>query len=310
MTVDDQARLSAEEAFLTRQIAGLPVKAKLTRSSLESRLLAVKQKLAAMPAHKARRLELTFKGEPVEGSRAIEASFAGKAISSFSDAVAMVAAGFTALGLKPSGPVPGRIERRLHVVGPALGSFGFELELPIRSEDLFQGYLVDPEDQAVDVVLDLLEDALLGDEEALSDVLGQVELRAARKLGEFVKLTADRRAVFTLRSGARRIAPPDLEAARAGAIALRADDASQVDLAISVTLTGLRASKPDFECRREDSGQTLLGAIAPSVDLERLRKCLDQPVKLRFRQTTVSNARPRYLLIGFDDPDAGHSIAP
>lgn len=308
MTLDERTQLVAEEAFLARELARLPAAAKLTRSSLERRLDTVKQQLTAAPKREPRRLAMTFKGEPVEGSRAIEAGFAGKSLSLFSDAHAMFAAGMTFEGLAASGRVPGASQDRLRVVGPAVGSFGFELELPPREGGLFDGIVPTPEEAALDVTLDLLEGALAGDEEALSDLLGQVELRAARKLAEFVKLTADRRAMFAVQSGARRIIVPDLEAARRGAAALGAKDAVQEEVSLRVTLTGLRASKPDFEAQREDTGAILLGSVARGVDVERLRAALDTTITLRFRETRVPNARPRHLLLGFQE-DAPQTVA-
>jgi hypothetical protein len=304
MSTDEHTQLVAEHAFLTRQLARIPANAALTRASLERRLSAVRERLPSATPTKSRKVELTFKGDPVDGSRAIEAGFGGKAVSLFSDAVAMISAGFTEGGLAFTGPVPGGLDRRLRIVGHALGSFGFELELPLpptQTQDLFNEDSFDVDELAVDATLDMLDGALLGDDEALSDVLGAVDLRAARKLAEFVKLSVDRRARFTVRAGSRRVVVPDVEAARRAAVALGAASTTQDVVVLKARLTGLRVSKPDFECLLEYNEETILGPVARGVDTTKLQALLNQSAKFRFRQTTAPNRRPRFLLLGVDE---------
>jgi|GEM_PF-6853119 len=307
MSADENMGLAAEADFLKGQIAALPPEAKLTRLSLEARLRAVLgQQAAAASSAGPGRIQLTFAGEPVERSRSIEAQFGGKAVQLFAEAVALTAASFSAADLKPGGPVPGPRDRRLRIVGAALGSFGFDLELP-PPDPVLPGLppVRDNEVEAVDATMSLLEHALLGDEDALSDVLSLVDLRAARKLGEFVKLTVDRRALFTLRFGGRRLAVADQEAARRAAAALRIDDVKQQTVTLRATLTGLRAAKPDFECIRESDGAVFLGGIERSADLEQLRSLVNKTALFRFRETTVRESKPRYVLLGVDEHAAG-----
>jgi len=302
MSGNEQMALTAEADFLRDQIQALPAQAKLTRSSLEARLRTVSKELALAPAAApARRLQLTFSGEPVERSRSIEAQFGGKAVSLFTEAVALTAASFSGTELKSGGPVPGGRDRRLRVVGAALGSFGFELELPPPDPAALPGLFPDDEVDALEATMAMLEQALIGDEEALSEVLSVVDLRAARKLGEFVKLTVDRRALFTVRFEGRRLSVPDQEAARRAATALRVDDVQQKPVTLRATLTGLRASKPDFECVREGDEEVILGAIDRSADIGALRFLLGKTALFRFRQTTVRQTKPRYVLLGVED---------
>ena len=97
--------------------------------SLESRLESAKAALATLPYHLATKARLTFRGKPVFGSHGIAADFGGKAADAFSDAFAAVAAGLKE-GLRYMGPIPNRDKNQLLITGTAIGSFGFEFELP------------------------------------------------------------------------------------------------------------------------------------------------------------------------------------
>ena len=63
-------------------------------------------------------------------------------------------------------------------------------------------------------------------------------------------------------------------------------------------LTGLRASKPDFECVRESDGVVMLGAVDRAADLDILRSLVGETATFRFRETTVRQSTPRYVLLG------------
>ncbi len=304
MRRQERQHLESEVALLVDLLRQTPEDAVVDRVNLEDRLAEVREALASAgaPEPEATRFALTFSGEPVEGSHAIEAQFAGRAVALFSEAVSLTAASFSDQTLQSSGPIPGDKERRLRIVGPALGSFGFELELPPKQPGLFPDF-GDPEEDGLLITFKLLESALEGDAEGLSDNLSAIELRAARKLGEFVKLTADRHALFALRLPGRRLAAVDHEAARRAATMLRAEGAEQETVTFGATLTGLRPSKPDFECVRAEDGVTILGAVDRSANIDELKSQLDKPATLRFRRTSVPSRRPRFALLGVASED-------
>jgi len=129
MNNEDRQHLLAERTFLQRLLAKTPATARLTRMSDEARLRKVEAQLAALPADERTpaRARLTFDGVPVIRSHGIFADFGMKAVSSFTEAVASVAASLSA-PLAAMGPIPNRDQNQLLITSTAVGSFGFELE--------------------------------------------------------------------------------------------------------------------------------------------------------------------------------------
>ncbi len=304
MNKQNHLYLVGERTALRRMIEETPAEDVIDRGALVARLEEVEEELAAATIDEREpvRVSLTFSGEPVEGSRSIDAQFGGKAVSLFTEAVALTAASFsTGEQLQPGGPIPGARDRRLRIIGAAVGSFGFELELPPPETPLPAG-VPDPEAEALAATLTTLSRALAGDEEGLSESLSTIDLRATRKLGEFVTLSLNRRALFSVRFEGRRLVVPDHAATSRAAAALRPDDVKQQTVTFRATLTGLRPSKPDFECTREGGGEVLLGSIDRRADIPRIQALLGQSAPFRFRETRVRAAQARYVLLGVAEP--------
>ena len=79
---------------------------------------------------------VTFRGKPVNESHGITAEFSGKAINGLNEMVASVVASLNN-NLKFMGPIPNREQHQLMITGTAVGSFGFEFELPEPKYDIF-----------------------------------------------------------------------------------------------------------------------------------------------------------------------------
>lgn len=179
MNTDQRNFLLAERETVKRMLAKTPVTALLTRMSDEARLRNIEAELAALPAdgRSPARARLTFDGLPVIGSHGIFADFGMKAVNSFTDVVATVAASLSA-PLAAMGPIPNRDQNQLLITNTAVGSFGFELE-EYRAQEL-------PDDEgAVAVALDrtqsLLQATLVQDDE-LADIASETDPRALDKV--------------------------------------------------------------------------------------------------------------------------------
>src|SRR5690606_20236882 len=215
--------------------------------------------LNALPPE-GERIDLTFRGEPVEGSRSIVAEFGGRAVALFSDAVATIAASLAGQ-LGATGPLPGRAPP-LRIVGPAVGSFGFELELPRRPEPSQSQLFAEPEELtalAVKRAMTLIEVAGRADDEELSDYIADVHPRAATKLHEFVKLVVDRRATFNVCLRGRKSGLEDAEDGHRVLAALYMKDVKEEELRLSGRLWVLPESR-QFELKTTD-GALFKGAI-------------------------------------------------
>src|SRR5208337_70014 len=95
-------------------------------------------------------------------SYGINADFGTKAVSAFSDAISTIAAG-TSIGLREKGPIPDKQKHEMLIVGTAIGSFGFEFELPREKEaDASHDR---PVEKAVSIFQGLLERAATGSDD-------------------------------------------------------------------------------------------------------------------------------------------------
>ena len=101
----------------------------------EERLQRARQKLeGVVPPPRPKKMEVSFTGEPVQSHYGIDANFAAESIAITSDAVRLDTAGATG-ELKPTGQIPRNTMGQPIITGVTLGSFGFELELPIPEGD-------------------------------------------------------------------------------------------------------------------------------------------------------------------------------
>lgn len=297
MSGEDRAMLESEIAMLDEMLAKIGPGRVIERVGLEARADALRAELSALGELPPRVL-LTFRGEPVVGTRAILAEFGGKAAALFSEAVATVSAS-SSTQLGSTGPLPQGAERQLRIVGTAIGSFGFELELPPR--EALPGLLPEMPD-AVESTLALIRGAQAGDEDALSELIAEIHPRAAAKVHAFVKHVTDRNAGFAVSFGEQRAAVRDPQEGRAVLEALREDQIQQGELAIEARLSGVLPDARRFEARRESDGALLSGRIDRSAgDPEALlRAWLDTPARLQLRETRVRSGRPSYVLLAIE----------
>ncbi len=264
------------------------------------------QRLRAVP--RPRPFPVTFRGAPVDGTRAVDAGFAGKALSGLIDAVDIVAASLTS-DLKATGPIPGVGARGLQVVGTATGSFGFELELPPvvgpnePQPELALGEafaLPAPEDpyfKAIGTTLALLEKAHQQDDDAVSDLVAEVHPRAAAKIRAFAEVLVAHDAGFSAAFGGRHVRLEAGEDARRVTAALRGEDIGEREETVHGSITGVLPETRRFECRLDD-GRLLQGTIDRSADPQALKAhWVDKPARLVFRIVKV-RARERHVLLG------------
>jgi len=135
--VDAYVSLNSEAHELQSLLANIPKDNVIERMSLEARLRSVQSKLEKVDKHAHRqKARLTFRGKPVVDSHGIAADFGAKAANAFSEAFVAVAAGL-AENLKHIGPLPNKEKHQLLITGTAIGSFGFEFELPPQDSELF-----------------------------------------------------------------------------------------------------------------------------------------------------------------------------
>lgn len=295
MNNEDRQHLLAERTFLQRLLAKTPATARLTRMSDEARLRKVEAQLAALPADERipARARLTFDGVPVIRSHGIFADFGMKAVSSFTEAVASVAASLSA-PLAAMGPIPNRDQNQLLITSTAVGSFGFELE-EYRAEQLALEE-VSPVATALERTQALLQ-STLGNDDELADIASETDPRALDKVRTFLKVLADNSAVCALQYGGSGVRFTDVGQVSRSLARLAADNLHESEEQLRGEFVGVLPNSRSFEFRLASDGQIIRGKVAPCVqNVDVINDHLHSAVQIDVTRTQVGNGRPRYLL--------------
>ena len=294
MNSEDRPYLLAERSFLQRMLNETPATARLTRMSDNARLRKVEAQLAALPSDERApaRARLTFDGVPVIRSYGIFADFGMKAVSSFSEAVASVAASLFA-PLAAMGPIPNRDQNQLLITNTALGSFGFELE-EYRVE---QSLLESPVAQALERVRALLQ-STLGNDDDLADVAFEIDPRALEKVRNFLRVLADNSAVCALQYDGRGVRFTDAGQVNRSIAKLGAENLRESEEQLHGEFLGLLPQGRNFEFKLATDSQVIRGKVSPHVhNIDEINEHRHQPTDIKVTRTQVGNGRPRYLLI-------------
>jgi len=300
MNHEDRQHLLAERSFLLRMLAKTPEKASLTRMSDQARLRKVEARLAELPAQcKApSRARLTFDGAPVVGSHGIFVEFGTKAMNSFAEAVASVAASLSA-PLAAVGPIPNRDQNQLLITDTASGSFGFELE------EHHSNRLELDDESPVAMALDRTQTLLsstLGDDDELADIASETDPRALEKVRAFLKVLADNNAICTLQYGGRSVRFTDVGQVIRSLARLAADNLHESEDQLEGKFLGVLPNSRSFEFKLASDEQIIRGKISPRLrNIESLNEHLHQRVQIDVARTQVGNGQPRYLLISMPD---------
>lgn len=295
MNIEDRQKLQAEQVFLRRLLVGTPAKARLTRMSTEARIRNIEAQLTASPIDERvpARAKLTFDGVPVVGSHGVFADFGMRAVSSFTDAVACIAASLTA-PLSAMGPIPNRDQNQLLITNTAIGSFGFELEeFRVQQSALTEA---SPVAVALDRTQALLQ-STLGNDEDLADIASETDPRALEKVRAFLKVLADSSAVCTLQFEGRGVRFTDVGQVRNSLARLESENLKETSASLQGEFVGALPKSRTFEFQLTDGRQIIRGKAAPSIqDVDVLNEHRYQQVRIEVMVTQVGNGRPRYLL--------------
>lgn len=295
MNTYDRLHLLAEQNFLRERLAELPPSARLTRMSTEARLRTIETQLIELPVDEREpaRARLTFSGAPVIGSHGIFADFGMRAVSSFTDAVASIAASLAA-PLASMGPIPNRDQNQLLITNTAVGSFGFELE------EFRGGQLPLEEESPVAIALDrtqILLQGTLGNDEDLADIASETDPRALEKIRGFLKILADSDAVCALQYRERGVRFTDVGQVRASLERLGADNLRESAERLHGEFVGALPKSRTFEFKLSGNEQIIRGKVAATIqNVNELNQHLHRPTFIDVMTTQVGNGRPRYLL--------------
>lgn len=312
MSLREHQFLQSEIATLEGLLADLSDERVIERLGFEHRLEEARERLRqALNQPQARSLPITFRGDPVEGSKSIDATFASEALKAFVAATDTVAASLATEDLKGSGRLPGSRQRTLRIVDTAVGSFGFELELPpLETPDPHGQQLMlglpepsDPYAEAITTTFELIRRAASSDEGTISDLVADIHPRAAAKVRGFAKVLADHQALFAAEFEGQHVRLSHTQEVQHILDALDEASISELEQTLTATVLGILPNGRQFEARLE-SGELIKGKVDRSLsDLAEFKVSVENQTKpLRFSIVTVRSNR-RYVLLGYPGDD-------
>ncbi|MBF0428613.1 MAG: hypothetical protein HQL94_06785 [Magnetococcales bacterium] len=300
--------MSSERLFIASEVKELetllsfiPEGNIIERMSLQSRLDTARETLSALSSQApSEKVRLTFRGKPVIGNHGIAADFAAKAAGAFSDAFVAVAAGLSE-GLRAMGPIPNRDRNQLVIIGTAIGSFGFEFELPTPSQPtLF------PDEQAQDAmakIQTLFRLAVEGSDDDVAEIIEEIHPRAVKKVYEFMDILVQQQAWCGLEFADRSFRYSGYEQLKRSCERLKDDNIQERKEAFLGEFQGVLPAGRTFEFKPFDQDGVIRGKIDPAIeDPDTLnRQWLRKPLKTIFDVMQVGQGRARYTLKSLDN---------
>jgi len=240
-------------------------------------------------------LRLTFRGKPVKETYGIHADFAGQALDKFTNAVVAIAASLKGkLGEK--GPIPERQQNQLLVVGPALGSFGFELELPVPDEKaLFEEIrFADESIKKIQAIFQAITTD--GTDEELSELIDEVHPRAVTKVYEFLEYQLQNEAWCGLDFDGHVFRFQNAEQLKKSAPRLAKDNIAESETRFEGTLIGVMPSERRFELELKDRNIKKGRTDLIFDEGKQLSRYIMKDVNMTLREIRVGQGNPRYIL--------------
>jgi hypothetical protein len=305
---DEFLLLSSEVKQLESMLEEIPASNVINRLGLESRLKRVKAAVAGFNSDALpKKARLTFRGRPVIGSHGVSADFASRASSFFTDAFSAVLAGLNE-NLRYMGPIPDKQRHQLLITGTAIGSFGFEYELPKANEQDPPGQAVffsapaQPE-IAMDKIEKLFEVASSGTDDDIAELVDEIHPRAVKKAAEFLQYLSDQGAWCALEFKETHFRFTGPDQVRTSADRLKSNNIKENEETFYGEFQGVLPKGRTFEFKLRDQDGVLKGKVGPQIeDADVLnREFLHKLVTARFHVIQVGQGRPRYTLQKIDD---------
>jgi len=288
--------LASEIKELESIIASIPQENVIERLAFEERLVSAKSVLESLPAYQQReKARLTFRGRPVFGSHGIAADFGSKAAGAFADAFSAVVAGLNE-SLRYMGPTPDKAKNQLLITGTAVGSFGFEFELPSQQEDFF------PEtgktEEALEKMQMLLRVSAEGSDDEVTELVEAIHPRAVKKVAEFLGYLVQQQAWCGLEFKERYFRYQNIEQLQISADRLQEENIHERDEEYTGEFQGVLPYSRTFEFKLTDQNGILKGKVDIAIGDPNLlnREWLHKPVILKLHVIQVGQGRPRFTL--------------
>ena len=297
--------LVSEIHELEQILSAIPEENVIDRMSFESRLRIVKEELEhSQQKDEADFVRLTFRGKPVFGSRGILADFGSKAAALFSDMFSIVISDTNGT-LSDNGPIPGKDAKPLLITGTAIGSFGFEFQLPPKQPDLFSDS--DPSESAINKIENLFRLVACGSDDDVTEQVADMQNRTITKIHEFLNFMVQQEAWCALEFGNDFFRFENLEQIKYAVKRLADDNIQEYEEFCKGVFQGVLPAAKTFEFNLSTQNCIIRGKIDRTIDEPNIlnQTWLYKPVTTKFSVMKVGQGRPRYTLKSLDDISEG-----
>lgn len=291
------AEINTVENFLEK----MPSNRFLERMSFEARLEELQNTLESIDSLRiSKKAIVTFRGKPVDHSHGISAEFSGKAINGLNEMIASVVASLNK-NLGFMGPIPNRDQHQLMITGTAVGSFGFEFELPEPRYDIFAEK--NGTETALSDIQALLKETINGTDDDISDIVSKIHPRAVKKISEFLIILQKSDALFAMEYD-QNIFRIETNS-QLDAIINRLDN-NNIEERVETYKGMFQGFLPDsrtFEFIDYSSQDIIKGKIDNSIpSLEAIHEnYLNKHVTVNFSVIQFGQAKPKYSLLNLSD---------
>lgn len=308
MNHNDYISFASEVKELESLLARIPAENVISRMGLESRLKIAREKIANFnTVELPRKARLTFRGRPVIGSYGASAEFASKAAACFTEAFSAVVAGISE-NLRYMGPIPDKEKNQLLITGTAIGSFGFEFELPPPQVQNTTGQVdlfVKPENRpelAMEKLEKLFQVAAEGSDDDIAELVDEIHPRAVKKASEFLDYLSDQDAWCGIEFKETIFRFGGVEQVRESAARLKSNNIKEDDESFRGEFQGVLPNSRNFEFKVLNQDQILRGKVGPEIeDADVLNRMLHKHLTAKFHVIQVGQGRPRYTLQKISD---------
>jgi hypothetical protein len=187
------------------------------------------------------------------------------------------------------------------ITGTAIGSFGFEFELPAPGPSLFPE--TEKTQEAMVKIEELFRLSAEGTDDEVAEVIEEVHPRAIKKVYEFLELLVQQKAWCGLEFADRFFRYADYEQIKASCERLKSDNIQEREETYRGEFQGVLPTARTFEFRVMDQKGPIKGKIDLAIaDPDVLnREWLHKPVTVKFNVMQVGQGRPRFTLMTLDD---------
>lgn len=291
------AEINTVEDFL----ANMPENRFLERMSFEARLDDLQNQLERVDVLRInKKAIITFRGKPVDRSHGIAADFSGKAINGLNEMVTSVVASLNN-NLNLMGPIPNRDQHQLMITGTAVGSFGFELELPKPNYDIFAEK--NGAEAALSDIQSLLRETIDGTDDDIGNIISKIHPRAVRKISDFLVILQRNEALFAMEYDKYIFRVETDE--QLDAIINRLDNSNirEEYQTYEGVFQGFLPDSRTFEFVDRSNQEIIKGKIDTSIpNPEAINNdYLNKLVKVTFNVVQFGQAKPKYTLLNLAD---------